>query len=82
MKMLLLAVVTVLAGTAAFSQTQGSAAKSGFDPNEVVCRSFQESGSRLKSSRVCMTRGQWADWRREQRTNTETSQQRRVAPRG
>lgn len=84
MKLLLPIAAAALTATAALSQTAAGTSKSGgtYDPNEIVCRSFQESGSRLKSSRVCMTRGQWADWRREQRSNTETSQQRRAAPRG
>jgi hypothetical protein len=83
MRTLVVAAAASLTAGAAFAQTAPVAAKSGgnFDPNEVVCRSIRESGSRLRTGRVCMTRGQWADWRREQRFNTEQSQNRRVAPR-
>ena len=31
------------------------------DPNQMVCRSETESGSRLKGRRVCLTRAEWRE---------------------
>lgn len=45
------------------------------DPNETICRVVTETGSRLNRSRVCMTRAQWAQHRRETRANVERQQQ-------
>ena len=29
------------------------------DPNKIVCKNINRTGSRLASDRVCMTRGEW-----------------------
>jgi hypothetical protein len=85
MKSLILIASAALVAGAAFAQTQSTgsdkqgAAKD--DPNETVCRSMRESGSRLKGVRVCMTRAQWTDLQRQQRLDTEVSQNRRAPPR-
>ena len=39
-----------------------------------ICRTVAETGSRLKSSRVCMTTAQWAEQRRQDRMLIERSQ--------
>lgn len=44
------------------------------DSNQTVCRSIADTGSRLSRSRVCMTRAQWAERRREARANIDRSQ--------
>lgn len=44
------------------------------DPNEVVCKREEVTGSRLQSRRVCMTRAQWAEQRQLDRANVERSQ--------
>ena len=75
-----------LAASAGFAQpTPQSApaggASAGADPNEVICRRVQESGSRLKTQRVCATRAQWEAQRRADRQNTERAQTNRIVPR-
>jgi len=49
-----------------------------YNPNEIVCRSEAEVGSRLRTNRVCATRGQWAEHMREQRQNVEKAQLNRT----
>jgi hypothetical protein len=44
----------------------------------VVCRSEGETGSRLKTRRVCMTKSQWAAKRREERMAVEQAQAARA----
>lgn len=39
-----------------------------------LCRSMLETGSRLKAQRVCMTRAEWDQQRREQRMSIERGQ--------
>ena len=59
---------------------QPPAAQSNADPNEMVCRNLRETGSRLNTNRVCMTRQQWAERRREARQNIDRAQTNRVYP--
>ena len=47
------------------------------DPNEVVCERQQETGSRLSTDRVCMTRSQWAEQRRLARQEIDKAQTER-----
>ena len=44
------------------------------DLNEVVCEKEQDTGSRLMSHRVCMTRGQWIEQRRLERMDIDKAQ--------
>lgn len=46
-------------------------------PNERVCRTITDTGSRLNRSRVCRTRAQWEQQRREMRQDVERSQANR-----
>ena len=55
-------------------QQQQQTGKKAADPNEVVCEKQQETGSRLASERVCMTRSQWAEQRRLDRQDIEKAQ--------
>lgn len=48
------------------------------DPNQVICRSQRAPGSRLRGERVCATRQQWADQRRQDRQLIEKAQTTRV----
>jgi hypothetical protein len=50
------------------------------DPTELVCRTVYETGSRLRKNRVCMTRAQWADQKRQDRMLIEQSQMRACTP--
>jgi hypothetical protein len=52
-------------------------AKDAHDPNEVVCEMQEETGSRLASQRVCMTRAQWAEQRRLNRMDIDKLQTQR-----
>jgi hypothetical protein len=44
------------------------------DPNEVVCVRETQIGSRLSTGRVCRTREQWDEVRRQARTSVERAQ--------
>ena len=44
------------------------------DMNEVVCEKEQDTGSRLMSHKVCMTRSQWAEQRRLERMDIDKAQ--------
>jgi hypothetical protein len=44
------------------------------DPDQTICRTVAVTGSRLSHNRICMTRAQWADQRRENRETIEQSQ--------
>jgi hypothetical protein len=57
-----------------------SARRTGYDPNQTICRRDRESGSRLVIRRVCMTRQEWADYYRELRQNVDRAQTNRVHP--
>ena len=57
-----------------------AARRTGYDPNQTICRRDRESGSRLVIRRVCMTRQEWADYHRELRQNVDRAQTTRVHP--
>ncbi len=44
------------------------------DPNQTICRSIPNTGSRVSRSRICMTRAQWEDRRQEMRATVERGQ--------
>jgi hypothetical protein len=56
--------------------TQQGAAKTP-DPNEIVCEKVHEIGSRLATTRTCMTRAQWAENKRLTRQQIEQIQTQR-----
>jgi invasion protein IalB len=79
---LMLAALTVSAALAQQPAPAQRSARSGgpnggYDPNEIVCRTQDENGSRLRRHRVCVTRAQWAEQRRLDRQNTEKAQTNR-----
>jgi hypothetical protein len=53
-------------------------ATSALDPNEIICRSEQAIGSRLRWNRVCATRGQWIEHIRQDRQLAERAQTNRT----
>lgn len=65
-------IACALASPAAAEDT--AAAKNKKDPNQVVCEKQEVLGSRLASRRVCMTRSQWAEQRRNDRDLVDRSQ--------
>lgn len=72
----LLAAAPLIAQTTPAPTPAAPAAKAQ-NPNEVVCEKIKETGSRLGSKRVCMTRGQWADLKLQDRLEVERVQVRR-----
>ena len=44
------------------------------DPSEMVCQRVEVLGSRLAVKKVCMTRSQWDDSRRQDRQAVEKAQ--------
>ena len=80
----LIVVSALLVATAGFAQTTGPVVVTGrsLNPNETVCRVVAETGSRLSRSRVCRTRAQWEQQRREMRDEIEAGQRRQVNPVG
>jgi len=47
------------------------------NPNEVVCERVEEIGTRLGGHRVCMTRAEWAQRRKDDRDQVERAQTQR-----
>ncbi|HYN46392.1 MAG TPA: hypothetical protein VES64_06845 [Allosphingosinicella sp.] len=48
------------------------------DPNEILCRTQADTGSRLRTQRTCATRAQWAEQRRQVRQDVEKAQLNRT----
>lgn len=76
------AVLTALlaASAAAFAQTPAEAPATtkigpNQDPNQIVCQSRTEIGSRVNRRRVCRTRAEWAEHERMYRQDVEEAQQ-------
>tara|TARA_B100000929_G_scaffold79709_1_gene62230 strand:+ start:357 stop:623 length:267 start_codon:yes stop_codon:yes gene_type:complete len=44
------------------------------DQSRIICRKTQDTGSRLRSRRVCATAGEWAEQRRQNRESIEKTQ--------
>ena len=68
--------VAAVAGAGQAGAMQGKARS---DPNKIVCRNVAESGSRLKTKRVCHTNAQWAEIRREAKEKIDQIQNNRPA---
>jgi hypothetical protein len=68
---MLMAALVIVAGPA-LAQSKSDAKK---DPNRKICDKFEETGSRLGGTRVCMTAQQWDEQRRTQRADVERAQQ-------
>lgn len=71
------------AGTAAVAQTQppvqpqsAPSAKSSAD--QVICEREQDTGSRLGAHKICHTRAQWDELRRDDRSAVEHAQSQRT----
>jgi len=59
-------------------QNAQKASKDSHDPNEVVCEKQEETGSRLASHKICMTRAQWAEQKRLNRMDIDKLQTQRA----
>lgn len=78
---LILAALAALAAPAALAQPQTITVRgphARYDPNERVCRSEQDIGSRLRTHRTCATRAQWAEHIRQERQYVERAQTNRT----
>lgn len=71
---LLAALIGLTLPATAFAADQDSKVRKTPDPEEVVCVSEPELGSRLVRHRTCMTRAQWAERRLQDRQTVERSQ--------
>ena len=72
--------ISPVASAPVFAQAtpqSGQKAKDAHDPNEVVCEKQEETGSRLSSHKICMTRAQWAEQRRLNRMDVDKMQMQR-----
>lgn len=80
--MSMLAILTGFLAAGALDQAPADSSNAR-DPNEMICRTISDTGSRLTRSRVCLTRAQWAERRRASQADIESSQSRRmVQPEG
>ena len=70
----LVVVVFTTPGNARPGDQQEQSKKKTRDPNETVCEQEEVLGSRLATRRVCMTRAQWAEKRRDDRALIDRSQ--------
>lgn len=87
MKSLLFAAFLAAAASPGFAQapSEGAgtgSARSGRDPNQIICKRQHEIGSRLVIRRDCLTRAQWDELRRLTRHNVDRAQLTRVIPGG
>ena len=69
----------LFASVAAQAQAPSRSAARTYDPNQTICRTITELGSRIARARVCMTRQQWEQYRRETQQAVEQTQMRRMA---
>jgi hypothetical protein len=60
----------------------GPASSQDKKPGGMICREMGVTGSRLDTKRVCMTREQWDDARRDARDAVEQAQTRQTNPKG
>jgi len=58
--------------TPAFGRSREDGGKQ--DPNKVICRTEDVIGSRLQTTKTCLTASEWADKEREARRTTERIQ--------
>lgn len=64
-------------GSTSNASPNGAGAR-GADPNQMICRNIRETGSMLSRSRVCKTRAQWEEDRRQARQNIDRAQTNRT----
>lgn len=64
----------ISAGVHAAPSDQAAAEKVDQDSTKKICRSMGETGSRLKVTKVCMTKAEWDEQRRQQRMAVEHGQ--------
>jgi hypothetical protein len=76
MRRLVVASLTLLAVPTAAQAPAGTARTApNNDPDQIVCISQAQIGSRLRQQRVCRTRAEWAEHQRQYRNSVERAQQ-------
>ena len=55
-------------------------AKKGQDPNRMICRTEEVTGSHLATERKCMAAYQWKEYERRMRETTDLSQRNSMPP--
>ena len=60
--------------------TQVAAAKGPDDPNQIICKTVEVTGSHLGSKRTCRTRAVWDEITRASREQTENLQNSDTGP--
>jgi hypothetical protein len=68
-----LSLIAVLS-VASAAPTEQPKSKAPLDPNLKVCETIKPLGSRLATKRVCATRAEWAEHRKQDREETEKAQ--------
>jgi nicotinamide mononucleotide (NMN) deamidase PncC len=76
--LLCLALIPAVAVAAGNNGTDKQAKKG----NGLICRDVAETGSRLSSQRICMTKEQWEESRRQAREAVEHGQNNQIPPKG
>jgi hypothetical protein len=71
-KLILVAALAVCSSFATAEEGNKASNKGG----NLVCRDLGTTGSRIARRRICLTREQWAEQRRAQRTELERMQNR------
>jgi hypothetical protein len=66
--------------SAAAAQVSEPAKRIAADPNEKVCEKITVVGSRLATKRICATRAEWADRRRQEREAVDRAQTQIIGP--
>lgn len=59
---------------------QNSGSRKAADPNEVVCEKIIMVGSRLATKRICATRSEWAEKRKQDRDAIDQAQRAANGP--
>jgi hypothetical protein len=85
MKKYLFCAAVLLSGAASAQPGSSSASPNGAgarnaDPSQMICRNIADIGTRLNRSRVCKTRAQWEEERRQLRQNVDQNQTNRRGP--
>ena len=83
MKRLVVAVL-LLGSAPVLAQTQPAAqpANTPNDQDRIICEKVKETGSRINNKKICMTKLQWDEKRRQDRDVLEDAQQRSLEPSG
>jgi len=68
------AAMAIVSAVPAVAQQDDKPASKQKDPNQVVCEKVEELGTRLSAKKVCMTRSEWAERRRQDRMDIDRRQ--------